>query len=222
MIPDDRTLDTKKMAIPVALVESYAEEYLSTHSEQKDMTFSKVFSYAINQTVIKVMSDQAGPLLHAAANAGEFATVRQLIQQKDIDINNRAAFGWTALLAAAAQGYPEITRQLLEAGANPDIGNVHGITPLMYGARYGNVEICSVLLEFGAAIDVQDIYGMTALIFATRDGHHSIVDLLIEAGADINVKTREGMTALDFAYACKHGKIAKALRQANKSVQATK
>ena len=222
VIPDDRTRETKTMAISVALVESYAEEYLSTPTKQKDRAFHKVFSYAINQAVIKGMADQVGPLLYAAANAGEIEAVNQLIQQKDIDINERAAFGWTALLAASAQGYPEIARQLLEAGANPDIGNVHGITPLMYGARYGNAEICSVLLEFEAAIDVQDIYGMTALMVATRNGQQTIVDLLIEASANTNVKTREGKTALDFAYAYKHGTIAKILKRANKCGRAMK
>lgn len=222
VIPDAEDEETKEMEISVALVETYAEEYLSTHTKDEDLTFRKVCSHAINQTVIKAMMDQSGPLLHGAANAGQIDLVRELVGQDDVDVNEKAAFGWTALLAASAQGYPEIARVLLEAGANPDLGNVHGITPLMYGARYGNVEICSILLEYEAELDLQDVYGMSALIVATRDGHQSIVELLVKAGADTALKTRRGMSALYFAYTCKQGKIAKILRQANKSIQATK
>ena len=222
VVPHDKAVETIEMTIPVAVVESHAEEYMSTHTTPEDLTFREIFSHAINQTVIKAMTDQAGPVLDAAAHAWRVESVRQLILDKGADVNERGAFGWTALLAASAQGYPEIVKQVLEAGANPDIGNVHGITPLMYGARYGNAEICSLLLEYGAEIDVQDVYGMTALIIATRDGHTAVVDLLIDAGADTNVKTLQGMSALDFAYACKHGQIARKLRQANKKVQATK
>ena len=72
-------------------------------------------------------------------------------------MNEQTEGGWTALLYAAAQGYPRILRLLLDAGANPDIGNLLGMTPLIYGARYGNLEVCSVLLEYGANIDAQDI-----------------------------------------------------------------
>lgn len=222
VIPDAMDEETREMEISVALVETYAEEYLSTHTKQENLTFRKIFSHAINHTVIKAMMDQAAPLLHRAANAGQIDIVRDLVGQEDVDVNEKAAFGWTALLAASAQGYPEIARVLLEAGANPDLGNVHGITPLMYGARYGNAEICSILMEYQAELDLQDVYGMSALIIATRDGHQSIVELLIKAGADTALKTRHGMSALDFAYACKHGKIAKILRKANKSMQATK
>lgn len=222
MIPDVKDEETRDIEISVALVEMYAETYISTHTKKEDITLRELFSYAIDQTVIQEMMCQSGPLLHGAVNAGQIDLVHNLVVQDDVDINEKAAYGCTALLTASAQGYPEIVRILLEAGANPDLGNVHGITPLMYGARYGNTKICSILLEYEAELDLQDVYGMSALIVATRDGHQSIVELLVKAGADITLKTHDGISALDFAYASKHGKIAKILRQANKSMQATK
>jgi hypothetical protein len=220
VIPEEPE-EPREMEILTSLIEEHAEQYLSTHADDVDLTFRKVLSYAINQTVIQAMIQQAGPLLQRAVEAGREDRVDELLKQ-DIDVNERAEAGWTALLYAAAQGYPRIARLLLDAGANPDMGNVHGITPLIYGARYGNIEICRLLLEYGANPDLQDAYGMTALMFATRLGYADVAEMLLKTGASTTIKARNDMTALNFAHKCKQGKIAKTIRIANKSIQATK
>ena len=193
------------------LVEKHAEEYLSTHQDLANLRSNEFVSHAINQAVVQRMIEMAGPPLHRAVEAGGERQVAALLEQ-DIDVNERAEYGWTALLYAAAQGYPQIVQLLLHAGANPDIGNVHGVTPLMFGARYGNSEVCEALLEYGANTDCRDVYGMTALISATKNGHADVVELLLRAGANRSIKDRDGMAALDYAYQRKHGNIAKYLR----------
>ena len=197
--------------IPIKVVEKYAEEFFSTQQEVISLTPNKFVSYALDQAVKETMVEQAGPILHRLVTAGAEEQVAELLQQ-DVDVNERAEFGWTALLYAAAQGYPKIVRLLLGAGANPDIGNVHGATPLMFGARYGNVDVCKALLEYGANTDLQDVYGMTALISATSTGHDDVVELLLRGGADRAIIDRNGMTALEYAYKGKHGNIAKCLK----------
>ncbi len=203
----------KEMEIPTSLVEKYAEEYLAKDKDENELTVRKALSYAINQAVINTMMNNGGPLLHRVTTAGLEDQVKELLKQ-NVDVNERAEYGWTALLSASAQGYPRILRLLLEAGANPDISNVNGITPLMYAAQYGNLEISKILLEYGANTDLRDTYGMTALIVATLKGHIKVVEKLLKAGADIAIKDKNGMTALDFAYKNKQGKIAKILRVA--------
>jgi hypothetical protein len=220
-MPDDANRPQKEMAISAAAVEKYAEEFIREHPDPKDVTFRKMFSHSVNTAVVDAMVEDAGPLLHRLVEGGQEVEIAAALKNH-ADVNERAAAGWTPLLYASAQAHPRIARMLLDAGANPDIGNVHGITPLMYGARYGNAEICQILLDHEAVVDLQDIYGMTALIVASRDGHSPIVSLLLSAGADPSIATRDGKTAVDFAYARGHGQIAKMLRKANKSIQATK
>ena len=129
-----------EMEIQTSLVEKHAEEYLLTLTLDADLTFKDILSYAINQSVIQTMIKQAGLSLHRLVEAGQEDQVEELLKQ-DIDVNERAEYGWTALLYASAQGYPRIARLLLDAGANPDLRNDLGITPLIYGARYGNNNI---------------------------------------------------------------------------------
>lgn len=212
VIPENSKETPREMEISIALIEAHAEEYLSSHSDNTDLAFNKIFSYAINQTVIKAMVSQAGPILHRAVERGQEKQVRELIEQS-VDINERAEAGWTALLYASAQGYPQIARLLLEAGANPDMGNVHNITPLMYSARYGNEQVCKLLIDYGAGLNLQDVYGETALMVAARRGHPKIAKLLITAGAEIGIHNRQAQSALDLAHLCKQGATAKMLRR---------
>ena len=217
IIPDETEKEPQEMEIPTSQVEMYAEEYLSIHRDEADLTFRKIFSYAINQTVIQTMVQQAGPLLQRAVEAGQEHLVEELLKQ-DVDANERAEYGWTALLYAVAQGYPRIVRLLLDAGANIDMGNLQGITPLMYSARYGNIEICGLLLEYGANPDLQDVYGMTALMVAARLGYTDVAAMLLKTGADVSIKDRNNMKALDFAQKYKQGKIARMIRTAKKRI----
>jgi len=216
LIPDDALSGRKEMLIPVNLVETNAEQYLRTHPREDDRTFRAVFSYAINETVIKTMLTESGSLLHRAVEAGQEDLVRDLLGKKDTNVNEQAEFGWTALLYASAQGYPSIVRTLLEAGANPDLGNVHGITPIMYGARYGNTDVTRLLIDFHAKIDIQDAFGHTALMVATLHGHDVVAEMLLDAGADSRIRDHQSKTALDIAYANKRGAIAKRIRGADK------
>lgn len=216
VIPEDSKKAAREMEISLARIEAHAEEYLSSHSDDTDSALKTIFSYAINQTVIEATATQANPLLQRAVERGQEKQVRELLEQK-VDVNERAEAGWTALLYASAQGYPRIARLLLEAGANPDIANVHSITPLMYSALYGNEAVCKLLIDYGAGLNLQDVYGETALMVAARTGHPKIAKLLLTAGAETGIRNRQAQSALDLAHLCKQGAIAKMLRRsANK------
>jgi ankyrin repeat protein len=214
LIPDDTNYPSREVEIPTAAIEQHAEKYLGEYPEQKQPNFHKVFSHAINTTVLEVLSEE-GPSLHRLVERGQENAVAEAIKNQ-ADVNERAEAGWTPLLMACAQGYPKIVRMLLRAGANPDIGNVRGFTPLIFGVNYSNVEVCKLLLEYEVTVDYQDPYGETALMRAAGNGNSEIVQLLLDAGANPIIKTKKGKTAGDFAYKNGHGEIAKMLKKASK------
>ena len=219
--PDNPDNHEVKLVIPTSKVEKYAEKYIAAEPENTEPDHIKIFSKAINQTVLETLQEQAGPLLLAAAMSGDIDAVQELIIQGH-DVNARGEGGWTALLSSSAQGYPKIIKVLLDAGANPDISNVLGITPLIYGARYGNMEVVKMLIDYGADINLRDTHGDTALMKATEFGNIEVIDILIQAGADITIKNFKKKNALDLAYELGQGKIAKKLRKAdNKRVNQT-
>ena len=214
VISKDKTAGSKRMRIPTASVESFAEEYLSKQTKIEDTTIHKALSYGMNQTVLKQLVGEIDLPLHSAVNGGESEALEFLLSRDDIDVNEIGGFGWTALQLAAAHGYPTLVKRLLEAGANPDISNVKGMTPLMYAANYGNAEICALVLEYGATVNMQDAIGRTALYYATSAGSVEVVKLLLNHRADPSLKALNKKTALERAYKTKQGEIAKLLKLA--------
>lgn len=100
----------------------------------------------------------------------------------------------TLLVWAVSEGYADIARALIDAGADVNAANSLGNTPLIRSACTGRLELTRALLEAGANLDAQNADGYSALILARRRGNQEIADLLLEAGADRELSTRWGFT----------------------------
>jgi ankyrin repeat protein len=107
---------------------------------------------------------------------------------------NASADDWyelTLLATAAKLGNLELTRILLDLGAQPDrsFDSVsRGRTPLQAAAENSHFEVVKLLIKCGANVTMPaaPYHGMTALQAACEDGDLTTAKLLIDAGADIN------------------------------------
>jgi len=126
----------------------------------------------------------------------------------------------TPLLYATRQGNLELTRQLVEAGADIETADANGITPLINAilnhsivnvnrsGQSDHLKIAQYLVEAGANVNAQDWYGQTALWVSVdtrnlefavtettnrvdREGAFALIESLLAAGADPNPRTRE-------------------------------
>jgi len=212
LTPADENLEPKELEVPTTLVSKYASKFLLLESEA-DLDTQAVIEYAIKNSVHELVWDLHDDAIIDAANIGSEDSVKALLANS-VDANHVGEGGWTPLLASSAQGYTEIMRMLLDAGANPDISNSLGITPLMFGSRYKRVDVASLLLEYGANPNIQDFGGDTALSVAARYGANDVVELLLRNGADVELKNHGGKSALDVAYDSAAGGAAKLIRKA--------
>lgn len=146
-----------------------------------------------------------------AAKNQNGAAVRTLLSQK-ADVNGRQGDGSTALHWAAHWDAVDMARQLLAAGASPDLSTDQGITPLSLAALNGSAEMTEILLKAGAKPNATTSVGDTPLMSAAHAGNAKVVDQLLTAGADVGARENTlGQTALMRAVAENHADVVRLL-----------
>ncbi|MGC9057946.1 MAG: ankyrin repeat domain-containing protein, partial [Candidatus Micrarchaeia archaeon] len=83
-----------------------------------------------------------------AARDGRTEIVKSLLE-KDIDVNAKDKWGWTALMYAARDGRTEIVKLLLEKGADVNAKDILGLTALRYAAENGHKDVVELLKKAG-------------------------------------------------------------------------
>lgn len=132
-------------------------------------------------------TSQSSDSFFVAARENDADTLKQLLEQDDIDLNAKsvAAQGSTALHLAASFGSLDALEVLVDAGANLE-SQVNGARPLHLAAFKNENSIVKRLLEAGADANAEQEDGSTALLEASAAGHALIVDSLLKANADPN------------------------------------
>lgn len=126
------------------------------------------------------MGDMDQLLLKAAANGD--ATAAQVALSSGASKDATTAFGFTALHVAATKGHLAVVRLLIDAGADVDRRDHHGISPLHQAFDWP--EVMEALLDAGADVDGTTFQGVTPLMSAAVFGDMESVRLLLARGAD--------------------------------------
>jgi len=154
---------------------------------------------------------------------GNFARVKELLEQYPALVRAQATWGETPLGAAAQTGQREIAEYLLSHGAALEICTAamlgmkdqvaamlqadskqahalgaHDIPVMYYPALYGYSEIAELLLAHGSDINAGE-GKETALHGAAGFGQTAMAEWLIEHGAQVNPKDFNGKTPLRVA-----------------------
>ncbi|MBR4222180.1 MAG: ankyrin repeat domain-containing protein [Victivallales bacterium] len=115
--------------------------------------------------------------LAAAIKEGELAKAKELL------LDDAQPF----LMMACKNGDTELTRFLLEAGADPTAPGKGGMTPATIAAKAGNLECLKLLfIEKRDLADKRDQQDHSPLYYAVTGGKMEVVEYLCQAGANVN------------------------------------
>ncbi|QYF93128.1 ankyrin repeat domain-containing protein [Massilia sp. PAMC28688] len=131
--------------------------------------------------------------------------VGELLAQPNIDLEQKAPNGNTALMLAAFKRNKPAVVAMIAKGA---IVTRPGWTALHYAAASGDTGIAAILLEHSAYIDAESPSKLTPLMIAGREGHAAVAQLLLREGADATLTNNERLTAQQIALRAGHTEIA--------------
>ncbi|XP_078341797.1 transient receptor potential cation channel subfamily A member 1 homolog isoform X2 [Crassostrea virginica] len=182
----------------------------SSHSVDELATQANVITFLVKNGADLNRADKYGltPLHYAAMRGNELAT-KELLQFNGIHIEAEDKQGMTALHMAATHNSVEITRMLIEAGAQLRCKDNEDLTPLHCAASEGNIEIVQLLFQAGAKQDGwvtisnmvtdRDCDQNTCLHLAVENGHYDVVKLCLDKRSDVNTPSSNYMHPLHLA-----------------------
>ncbi|XP_037315947.2 LOW QUALITY PROTEIN: protein phosphatase 1 regulatory subunit 12A [Pungitius pungitius] len=94
---------------------------------------------------------------------------RQWLNSGQIQDSRHTKSGGTALHVAAAKGYVEVLKLLIQTGYDVNIKDYDGWTPLHAASHWGKEEACRILVENMCDMDLINKMGQTALDVADED-----------------------------------------------------
>ncbi|KAM6996058.1 NF-kappa-B inhibitor delta-like [Passerculus sandwichensis] len=202
-------------------------EIQEPYPEPQDLAAARAVLGGRDPRELLLQDEEGDTLLHVLCAGGQWALARAAAEAlRDLGgLEVREHLGKTPLLVAAAAAAPEIVRDLLVLGANPDAADHGGRTALHLAAAYGHPEILQAMMSSGVPVNVEarNFEGQTPLHCAVlahnaslQGGHSPVggsaggsptpqdrfrcVELLLLMGADSSSQdTKSSLTALHLA-----------------------
>ncbi|HEY3045705.1 MAG TPA: ankyrin repeat domain-containing protein, partial [Vicinamibacterales bacterium] len=142
----------------------------------------------------------------AAAAAADQAAADQAADDIVAGLVGGGSGGLTPLVFAAREGDIEVSKLLLDAGADVNQTTEYGWTPLLTATNNRNYKLGAYLIERGANVNLANKGGWTPLYLATDNrnieggdypvpkpdmDHMDYIKLLLDHGADVNARVKE-------------------------------
>ncbi|GLV41275.1 G9a [Carabus blaptoides fortunei] len=138
--------------------------------------------------------------LHLAAKHGNLEACGFLLSSTSARlsyINSVDDGGWTPLVWACEHGYINVTRYLLQNGADPLLRDVEQNVALHWGAFSGSSQITEMLLNHGCEVNAVNAHGDSPLHVAARQDKYNCVLMLLARGANVHLVNKSEETPLD-------------------------
>jgi uncharacterized protein len=134
--------------------------------------------YAFPELINSFSDDGFTPLGLACYFGHEEAARYLLLKGAEVNICSRNGYHVYPIHSAVAANNTDITKILLEAGANVNVSQISGLTPLHSAAHHGNIELIILLLEAGANVYAKTEDGKTPAELASVAGFNELSKIL--------------------------------------------
>jgi len=151
---------------------------------------------------------QRSALTHAVLESN-IEIVKDLIKSK-VNLNFKYPNNFTILLVALMEKEYEISKLLIESGADVNAKDDFGVTAIM-SCDINKPSIIELLIKNGADLNTKDLDGNPIFIKLLIEKHSNVAKKMILRGADVNAKNKDGATALMYSIYSNNLKLTKFL-----------
>lgn len=153
----------------------------------------------LDLNIDSLMNREEGILVFGDLLGMGILTHSHTLVMKKAMINQVNEHGFTTLQMAAQKGYSGIVKDLLEAGADPDLRGKRNTIALSFALGNKHSICAELILNYDANPNLCDDEGFSPLHYATRSELTQSIKILIEMGADMNQMNIDGLTPLMMA-----------------------
>mmetsp|Transcript_37245 Transcript_37245/g.87906 ORF Transcript_37245/g.87906 Transcript_37245/m.87906 type:complete len:565 (+) Transcript_37245:200-1894(+) len=148
---------------------------------------------------LNVSAGTGDGVLHYAAEGGQVAMIRKLVESMGVGVETEGFGDTTPLFSAVEQGKVHALQALIELGANVNHSDAWSTTALHFACSLGRADMVDILVKNRADIEADDWGGRTPLQVAAEHGEDTCCEVLLAAGADPEVCAENGFNALGWA-----------------------
>mmetsp|Transcript_13390 Transcript_13390/g.29791 ORF Transcript_13390/g.29791 Transcript_13390/m.29791 type:complete len:212 (+) Transcript_13390:102-737(+) len=153
----------------------------------------------VGAVVVPACGEAEDTLLHSSVRAGDLKEVERLVQS-GYALDKQGQGGQTPLMAASLMGQAAIASSLLEARADPSIGEQDGYTPFHGAGFQGRADVVKAL--YRAGLDPYDTHkdgftGFHRACWGMERRHADTVRAFLKLGFDASHKAKDGKTCAD-------------------------
>ncbi|MBU1344479.1 MAG: ankyrin repeat domain-containing protein [Proteobacteria bacterium] len=175
------------------LVEAGADVNIPLHN---GWTPIAIAAYMGHDSIVDIISRcGAKHTLHTYCALNNITKVQEMVKSA-ADANLTGVDGIPLICFAVRNSRLEISRYLLDKGADPDFKSKTGFSSLFAAVESHDTGMVGFLLENNADIGIKDNNGYTPLHLAAQLGDTPMVDFLLKMGAPVNSTNNTGRTAL--------------------------
>lgn len=188
---------------------------LFTIDDNGETAYTLSIQYPATATVLTSAIRSADDMvtqLFDRVSANDIPAVEKLLKNgvrlnmSDIETGN------TAIFAAVANNYKDMTALLIKNNADLNRQNKRGNSPLTVAVSTGDEKLVNMLLKAGANPNIQNNTGDTPLIWAVKLQRFEIVRALLIGGANPNLRNFDGVSPLSVAEGESMGDIVRILK----------
>lgn len=169
-------------------------------NKKRSMNVQRLKDILLMSSLVAFISCQEKPeSIFDAAYEGDLASIKQLVEEGGISVNEKDQFQNSVLFHAASGGHLDVVKYIAGQGGDLMETSGDGSTLLHIAAGAGDIELMTFLLEFGIPIDSVDVNGESPLMFSVLGEHKEAALYLVSKGGNAHLKNAKSKTPAQLA-----------------------